>query len=141
MSLNDLILTGGAVGLNTLTGLVFDPNKDHTSCLVCGVVFQSDYDRNPVVQFENNKGLFRSVAEVELYALGLRKEWAANHAKTHSEREHRQLKASGRFCTPEAAHKLAAFGLVSLVDLVIDEEVADALAKSSAVPTDDAEGH
>lgn len=42
--------------------------------------------------------------------------------------------------TPEAAFKLAAFGIISLSDLLVDEEVAAALLLSSSIPTNDAKG-
>lgn len=54
--------------------------------------------------------------------------------------EHYSLAMSGRWTTPEAAFKLAAYGIISLSDLLVDDEVAVALMESSAVPKDDAEG-
>jgi hypothetical protein len=137
-----IALFGGAVGLDSLEGLLFRADKPHDGCRICGAVFQTDYDRNPVGQFKNPTGrvLFSSVEAVNDYALHLRREWSRKHNKQHTEREHRLLRLSGRWCTPEAAHRLAAFGVISLVDLALDDEVASAYRESNAVPIDDSEG-
>jgi hypothetical protein len=47
---------------------------------------------------------------------------------------------SGRFAMPEAAQNLAAMGLFSIIDIVIDNEVQDALAKAPNLPRNDVEG-
>lgn len=116
---------------------MFDPHEPYTACLICGTVFQQDIDRNPhhyvVPAFQNNIELVRE------YATSIRKEWSHHHAKEHKEREHDDLKNSGRFCTPEAAIKLAAYGIINLVDAVMDNEVDHALRESKAIPTEDAQ--
>jgi hypothetical protein len=106
--------------------LLFNPNCDHTLCKICGAVYQSLLDRDPFAD--------RQHAKVKRMA------WSHIHAKTHSESEHRALFISGRWCTPEAAQKLAAFGIVPIIDLVIDNEVEDALKNGYKVPIEDAEG-
>lgn len=117
----NLVATGTQVGLTTL-GMEFDPAFPHTCCLICGDVFQSDADRDP---FKDGTAL--------------RKAWSHVHAREHPSTAHRQLAMSGRWCTPEAAHVLAAFGVINLKDLVMDEEVSHALATASAVPSEDSQ--
>lgn len=137
----NLVLMGAAIGLDSLEGLLFDASRPYDGCRICGAVFQTDYDRNPVGQFKNKTGrrMFSSVEAVNAYALQLRREWSREHNKQHTEREHRLLAMSGRWLTPEAAQRLAAFGVISLVDLALDDEVQDAYRGSSPIPTDDAE--
>lgn len=112
---NHLIAQGAAVGLGQLTNFNFDPAKPHTYCGICGDVFQ-DPD------------------------IDIRKKWARRHSATHTEAEHKSLKLSLRHVTPEAAYRLAAFGIISLSDLLVDTEVAHALLLSNATPVVDAEG-
>jgi hypothetical protein len=94
-----------------LAELLFDPNAPYTCCRICGSVFQSTLDRH-------------GSAPVE--ALLKRRAWSFYHASTHSEHEHRMLKLSGNWCTPEAAKKLTPFGIIDLVGLVMDDEIESA---------------
>lgn len=104
----------------------FDPGCNYRACLLCGAVFQSGIDR----EFDP------SLREL-LSAYEMRENWAKVHAKRHSGKEHAALKASGASMTPEAAHKLAAYGLIPLTG--ITEEIEVALFESSPMPTEDAE--
>jgi hypothetical protein len=133
-----LVAYGAQAGLTTLEGLRFDPSKPYTGCKLCGAVFQSDYDRHPGNYVDGN--LFIDTKMVELYALGLRKEWSQNHARRHSEHEHHMLELSGLWCAPEAAQSLAPLGVIPLTDMVVSEETEEALRESKPVPTDDVEG-
>jgi len=136
-----VILTGGAVGLETLTGLRFLPHRPFCGCKICGAVFQSEADRFPADVFEANPREFDfKPTNVDLYALGMRKEWSHKHAKTHSEAEHQALALSGNWATPEAAQRLVAFGVIDMSDGATSQEHSDALYESSPIPTDDAEG-
>jgi hypothetical protein len=138
---SDLVLTGAAVGLQSLEGLLFDSNKPFTYCGICGAVFQHEADRSPIKVFQRQKADFSYRLEnVALFALGERKRWSQKHAKLHSSTEHRLLALSGRHLTPEAQHKLAAFGVIDVKGLVLDDEIEHALNSSSAVPQNDAEG-
>lgn len=132
-----LVASGFAVGLTSLTGLEFDPTCDYTCCLICGVVFQSNLERNPSYYLSASNKLF-TIADVGMYAQSIRREWSKNHAKLHTEHEHNQLKLSGRWATPEAACKLAAYGIFSASDAVLDNEVSAALLESKPVPKEDA---
>src|SRR6266496_6655318 len=96
------------------SGMEFDPTKPYRACMLCGDIFQDD---NPQ----------------------LRQEWASQHASTHSLHEHAQHAMSGRFLTPEAAHKLAAFGVVPVQDALSDKEIEDALLSAPASPLEDVE--
>lgn len=132
-----LVMHGMALGLDSLTNLLFDNNKPYSGCCICGAVFQSAYDRAPA-HFVTPRQ-FPTFAAVQDYAYELRREWSLQHAKTHSENQHRALKLSGRWATPEAALKLAAYGTIPLVDLAIDDEVSHALRESKPIPIDDAQ--
>lgn len=98
-----MILTGIAL---KLAGHPFDPTVPHTCCRLCGGVFQS------------------KLAGLE--ATLERRAWSFKHARTHTPLEHRRLALSGNWCTPEAAQKLAAFGIIDLVGLVMDDEIEQA---------------
>jgi hypothetical protein len=133
-----LTLTGAAVGLETLTGLDFRNDRPYSGCCICGAIFQSDADRDPVGVYQRQPADFGyKLDNVDLMALGLRKEWSRNHAKTHPEREHRLLALSGQKFTAEAAHRLAAYGVIPLTG---NDEVNAALYESSPIPVDDVEG-
>jgi hypothetical protein len=134
---SNLLAHGFAIGLNTLTGLEFSPHHPHTYCRICGAVYQSPHDRNPQ-QLATNLAL--PVGAVLQLNTNNRKGWSQKHASEHSENEHKDLALSGRWCTPDAAFKLGAFGIFSLIDLTLDDEVSAALKESSPIPKDDVEG-
>lgn len=115
-----------------LEGLEFTPRTSYVCCRLCGKVFQSRLDRQQLEEPNN--------VELNIAAYRLRQTWAQKHAKLHSEKAHAALRSSGLFCTPEAANKLAAFGIIDLEQLAGNEEFASAYAESSAMPSDDAEG-
>lgn len=114
-SRNHLVGHGLAVGHRALDGFNFDINKPYRYCRICGGIFQHEHESACLL-------------------------WGVAHARTHSTLEHHQLRISQRWMTPEAAFKLAAFGIISLSDLLVDEEVAAALLLSSSIPTNDAKG-
>ncbi len=110
-----------------INGLKFDPNKDHTYCRICGDVYQSELDRN----YTNLEEWYE--------AMERRRAWSHSHSKLHGEREHLALAQSGLWVTPEAASKLAAFGIIPISDMVLNEEVSCALAESNPYPTEDSQ--
>lgn len=123
------VMQGAAVGLDgiNLPGLQFDITKAYRYCRICGVVYQTDADRH-------------AKTPLQLALLDARhKEWSLNHAKTHTEHQHRELKLSGLYALPHAAYKLAAFGIFSIVDMVQSPDIAAALLESKAIPRDDAQ--
>jgi hypothetical protein len=112
-----------------IEGMVFDPSRDYRACLICGDVFQSSLDRAPY-----------PTDRIRNTAKKLRDNWAKKHARSHTQKEHAMLKASGMTMTPEAAHKLAAYGLIPVSDMAkFDSEITAALAESHPVPSADAE--
>lgn len=124
-----LVIQGAAVGLDghNLPGLQFDITKAYRFCRICGVVFQTEADRH-------------AKTPLQLALVDARhKEWSLNHAKTHTNHQHNELKLSGLYALPHAAHKLASFGIFSIVDMVQNLEVEGALRESKAIPTDDAQ--
>lgn len=134
-----LVVHGAAVGLQVITGLHFDPNYNYAGCRICGAVFQSNADRNPVGVLAREPR-FCTVEEVNAHATELRRQWSQNHArKEHTEKEHLDLALSGAWCTPEAAYLLAAFGTIPISDGAISDEHYHALLESKPIPTDDAE--
>jgi len=106
-----LIATGFAFNDDELK---FDPNYPYSGCLICGAVYQTDLDR---------------LGESEFAKAG-RTRWSQTHARKHTRLQHMALRNSGRTCTPEAAQRLAAFGVISLTDLVLDDESKSALGES-----------
>lgn len=137
-----VVLHGAAVGLSTLSGLRFLPHRPYAGCRICGDVFQSEADRFPNDVFEANPRSFDFLpANVDLYALGMRKEWSQKHARTHSDAEHEDLAISGHWATPIAAQRLVAYGVVPVSDAVFSTEHEEALRQSSPVPTKDADDH
>lgn len=133
-----MLINGAAIGLEEIPGLLFKPTRPNCYCRICGAVFQSDYDRNPE-WFKNSIEFCNSVDLVSIYATSLRKEWSIKHSRSHTDAEHRHLALSGQFLLPEAAHKLAAFGVVDVKGMVMDKEIEAAYAEAPAIPQSDAE--
>jgi hypothetical protein len=131
---------GAAFGLSSLTNLQFRSDRPFVGCKICGIVFQSEADRDPVGVFNKQRADFNfNHRNVQLFALGLRKEWSRKHAKLHTEAEHESLAKSGLWATPEAAAVLAAYGIFSMTDIVVSDEIEDALKGASAIPFNDSE--
>lgn len=124
-----LFLTHSIVGREELENFGFYPDRDHTFCRICGVIFQAS-----ITQTDE----WTSPANL-LMAYGERREWSHRHALTHTATEHRQLAESGRFLTPEAAFRLAAYGISAVGDMVFDDEVAQAALEAPRAPVDDVE--
>lgn len=111
---------GFLLGRSALVNFKFDPTKPYAGCRLCGEAFQSDTNR-----MGSQEGLL---------------EWRVNHNKKHSDREHIQLIKSGRNFTPDAAHKLAALGIIDFAGILNDAELASAYAEAPRAPTDDVQG-
>lgn len=121
-----IIATGFAFGLSKDQG--FNVDKPYTGCLLCGAVFQGPLDLRVPPGHEPENSLIARLAQLK------RKEWAVEHAKQHTDHERQMHRLSGRFATPEAAQVLSAQGVFSIVDLVIDDEISNALGEASAIP-------
>jgi hypothetical protein len=113
------------VGARQLVNYVFDVDKPHAGCCICGEVYQSDYDRS---------------GEDPATAFIMRNDWRLAHARTHPDWQHRQLANSGLFALPEAAVKLASYGIIPLTDTVRHDESTHALLEAPRAPYDDATG-
>jgi hypothetical protein len=92
----------------------FDPNMPYSGCRICGQIYQTELDRN-----------IKTLDQALTASFG-RAQWSKKHSKTHTTTQHRQLLISGRWCTPEAAQALASKGVISVVDLVMDDEISHA---------------
>jgi|SRR6185295_10720227 len=123
-----LYLVGAAGGYHLQKNHNFDINKPHAGCCICGDVYQSQRDRN-----------FRNSAELVMAGED-RLKWRLDHAKTHTAQEHLHLALSGRWCTPEAANRFAAYGIIALTDMVMSEEHESALFESSPIPSKEVQG-
>jgi hypothetical protein len=128
-----LLLDHSIVG-QSLTSLSIRKDREFAGCAICGRVFQARLAIElSDEEWDAAKSLFEHAVAIET------KEWRAAHNKTHTEREHEAFRRSGRTFSPEAAIKLAPFGLVSLDDATTDDEVARAMLEAPRVPTDDVE--
>jgi hypothetical protein len=125
---------GFLVGRETLTNFEFNPGFPYTYCRLCGEVYQGVLDRRvPAGHLPENSLIAK-------LAYDARMEWTFKHAHTHPEKEHNALRASNRAMTPEAANRLAAYGVFSVTDMVTDAEVSEALKEAPRTPTNDATG-
>jgi hypothetical protein len=124
-----IILDHSIVG-QSLTTLTIRKDREFAACRICGAIFQS------MLNIDVSDGEYD--AEIELAAHIETTEWRRKHNRRHSEKEHGQFRASGLTLTPEAAHKLAPFGLVAIGDSN-DVEVAQAMYEAPRAPVNDVE--
>jgi hypothetical protein len=126
-----IILDHSIVGQH-LTSLTIRKDREFAACRICGAFFQSrlnievgdvEYANDPDIQI---------AAKVETV------EWRIRHNKKHPDHVHLAFIASGLTFTPEAAHKLAPFGLVPVADAE-QPEIKHALATAPRAPVDDVE--
>lgn len=111
-----VILDHSIVGQEQLTNFELRKDREYAACRICGDIFQSGIaihrgtlDYTPID---------RAAVAVETH------NWRQQHNKQHTEKEHAQLALSGLFFTPEAAHRLAPYGIVAMTDLSSDEMVS-----------------
>lgn len=123
-----LVLQVTPIGLTDL-GAAFMQNKPYTGCRICGRVFQDALSR-----------LDNPTPAQQVQAVTGRMEWSRKHARTHPQHVHDSLTASGRYMTPEAATKLASFGIIALSDMALDNESWNAGRESDRAPKLDCEG-
>jgi hypothetical protein len=122
-----VILDHSIVG-QELTSLTIRKDRELAACRICGAIFQPkrNTDTPDALYTQHDANL----AGIEII------EWRRKHNLSHSEKEHVAFIRSGRTLTPEAAQKLAPFGLVPLSDSQ-DPEIAQAMREASRAPTDD----
>jgi len=112
--------------------LEFNPDRPYAGCLLCGAVFQSKLDLRVPPGHEPHNSLIAKLAKEK------RDEWRYKHFNNeHTAREREIHIMSGRFAMPEAAQALSQRGIFSIVDMVIDDEVSNALAEASPIPQDE----
>lgn len=116
------------VGASALTNFEFDQAFPYAGCRICGKVFQPQILRRDAVPYERRVLIVRH--------------WRVNHAKTHTEFEHRSLALSGQWATPLAQTRLAPFGIVDMTDrgTTLNQESDAALIEAPRAPIDDADG-
>lgn len=114
--------------VGTPDGYTFTASAPHTYCRICGAVYQTQQDRDSVLNYQ-----------LRVPATLRRKRWSFEHAATHSIRLHQAFAASGRYMTAEAAHKLVPLGIIPLSDMALDpatEQAANEAPRLDA-PTQD----
>src|SRR5207237_149389 len=107
----------------------FNPHADFTGCKICGDIYQSELDRKVQLRLATPRETIQATVQ--------RKNWSKHHAKQHTDRQHKSLALSGRFCTPEAAQRLAAWGVIGIplaIDAPVDGELRHALATAPRMP-------
>lgn len=139
------------IGLNSL-GAEFVVEAPWCACRLCGAIYQSSLDRKCYAY--GKEGRLTRVDDPltgERYYIGdpqatrtldeatdRRKRWRELHEKrNHTESETAQLHKTGFAMTPEAANKLAPFGITPLGNM--HDEIVDALFTAPRAPIDDAE--
>lgn len=130
-----LILDHTIVG-QELTTLSIRKDREFAACRICGAIFQSWLNTDAVDDAEYARN-----ADIAIAAHIETDEWRRNHNLKHSEREHVAFRKTGLTMTPEAAHKLAPFGLVPIGDTIgaYGDEITCALFEAPRAPTDDVE--
>jgi len=125
-----VMLQHSIVGRDELTNFEFDPDKPFRCCLLCGDVYQTDADR----------AIMPNSPPLVIYNAPQRRQmWAELHNRQkHTDAEHRNLKLSGLMCTPEAAEKLAPYGIVPVSDIVLSDEHEHAAKQAPRAPVNDA---
>lgn len=128
-----LILDHSIVGQSATT-LSINKDREFAACRICGAIFQSRLNTIAVSDEE-----YAADPMIKLAASLETQEWRRYHNTKHSEATHKAFRASGLTMTPEAAHKLAPFGLVPVDDALTLGETACALFEAPRTPTNDVE--
>ena len=112
-------------------GMVFNPQRDYVACAICGAIYQHFLSRLPEHEI---------TAEGILQAQLARMAWSRKHARTHLQKEHDDLAASGRKMTPEAALRLSTYGIIAYTDGLYSDEHNAAMREAPRKPVNDVEG-
>jgi hypothetical protein len=123
-----VLLDHSIVGQSATT-LTIRKDREYAACRICGDIFQ------PWLNTDTPNHAYtpevRLAADIEIL------QWRNKHNLKHSDRQHKLFIQSGRTLSPEAAIRLAPFGLVPVGDSG-DEEIIQALAEAPRAPVDDA---
>ena len=124
-----VLLDHSIVGQSATT-LTFNKDRPYAGCRLCGDLFQPRWfiEANHI-QYELAAAR-RNAGHQEIA------EWREKHNERHTTAEHLALAESGMTFTPEAAIKLAPFGLVPIADAEVPE-IAQALREAPRAPVDD----
>ena len=145
------LLLSTPIGLDSL-GAVFRVEAPFSACRICGSIYQTDADRlcrtylesgrivehfNSLTQESYFTGDSQALAVLDL-STDRRARWRKLHERRyHTEEEIALLAKTGFALTPEAANRLAPYGITPLGNL--HEEIVDALFTAPRAPIDDAE--
>jgi len=127
-----LLLDHSIVGQSALTNFRFNKERPYAGCRLCGALFQPEWFME-ASEIQYNLATARN--NLSMREIG---RWREQHNLRHTAAEHLALAESGLTFTPEAARRLAPFGLVPVTD-VEDAEIRDALKEAPRAPEDDAE--
>lgn len=121
------------VGQSALTNFELRKDREYAFCRICGDIFQSR-----VALVAGNiewvlDPLLKLATSLET------KEWQAKHNKRHPDHVHKSFAMSGRFLSPEAAHKLAPYGVAPLSDMIFDAECEHAVSTAPRAPVAEVE--
>lgn len=130
-----IILDHSIVGQSATT-LIIRKDREFAACRICGDIFQPWINTNSVSDEE-----YATHPEIALAASIEIQQWRNKHNSKHTAKQHLDLAHSGLTLTPEAAFKLAPFGLVPLADVEgrYGAEIVQALAEAPRAPSDDVE--
>ena len=141
---NESIFLHTPIGLNSL-GAEFDIDAEFAACRLCGAVYQSPLDRK-VLDYVSKGYLYRvgnmwygHSAGINCYqdANWRRQRWRRLHERRyHTESEIAAFSKTGHAFTPEAAHRLAPYGIVPTGNM--SDEIVAALFEAPRAPADDA---
>lgn len=129
------LLLSTPIGLDTL-GSVFKVEAPFAACRLCGAIYQSSLDRRAysmhLVGDEDWLVIYQD-------ATVKRTRWRELHTRRyHTQDEIDLLQRLGWALMPQAAHKLAPYGITPLGNM--HEEIIDALVTAPRAPLDDPEG-
>lgn len=147
----ELVLFSTPIGLNSL-GAVFSIDAPFAACRLCGAIYQSQFDRlcrsyleegrivevyDPITRTSKFMGDFEYMNVLDK-STDRRRRWRLAHERRHhTDEEIEAFTKTGFAFTPEAAHKLAPFGVTPLGGM--HPEIDDALLSAPRAPSDDAE--
>lgn len=128
------------VGHDLLTNFEFVLQAPWRCCRLCGAVYQHPADRQAYIEQQNGNMFLARLMEDENKRR--RDRWERIHNRRYHpnyDKEVAQLHKSGMAFTPEAAHKLAPFGIVHVGPTTYEDEIADALFEAPRAPRNDSE--
>lgn len=144
------LLLAQPIGLNSL-GVDFSVDAPFSACRLCGAIYQHPDDRLCKSWIDSGRITTRQNLSGEIFYTGdihacnvldectdRRERWRRLHERRyHTDEEIEQLQKTGFALTPEAAHKLAPYGITPLGNL--HQEIVDAMATAPRAPINDAE--